>query len=86
MSLHPRSLMILESNGLLIQAKQSDSLDIWGNLNEKIIFNDIENLLNRLDLILTDQNKFNEYLDMIYELSKKSEYKNYETLKQALKL
>jgi hypothetical protein len=25
-------------------------------------------------------------LDMIYELSKKSEYKNYETLKQALKL
>ena len=86
MSLHPRSLMILESNGLLIQAKQNDSLDIWGNLNEKIIFNDIESLLSGIDLILTNQNKFNEYLDMIYELSKKSELKNYETLKKALNL
>ena len=86
MSLHPRSLTILESNGLLIQAKQNDSLKVWDSLNEKIIFNNIESLLNGIDLILTNQEKFNEYLDMIYEKFKTSEYKIYETLKENLKL
>jgi hypothetical protein len=86
LSLHPRSLTIIESNGLLLQAKQIDSLKIWGSLNEKIIFNDIENLLSKIDLILSDQNKYNEYLNMIYELFKKSEERNYETLKENLKL
>jgi len=86
MSLHPRSLTILESNGLLIQAKQNDSVKVWDNLNEKIIFNDIESLLAKIDLLLTDQKMFNDYLDMIYEKFKSSEYKNYETLKENLRL
>jgi len=86
LSLHPRSITILESNGLLIQAKQKDSLDVWGNLNEKIIFNDIENLLKGIDLLLTDQIKFNEYLNNIFEMFKKSEEKTYEMLKENLKL
>ena len=84
-SLHPRSLMILESNGLLIQAKQNDSFKIWGDLNEKIIFNNIENLLNGIDLMLTDQNKFNEYLDNIYEKFKNSDHKIYKTLNETIK-
>ena len=86
LSLHPRSLTILESNGLLIQSKQVDSSDIWGDLNEKIVFNNIESFLNGIDLVLTDQNKFNEYLDAIYEKFKKSEHKTYEVLKENLKL
>ena len=86
MSLHPRSLTILESNGLLIQAKQNDSLKVWDNLNEKIIFNNIESLLAEIELLLTNQNMFNEYLNMIYEKFKSSEYKIYETLKENLKL
>ncbi len=86
LSLHPRSITILESNGLLIQAKQKDSLNIWGNLNEKIIFNDIENLLNGIDLLLTDQKKFNEYLNNIYEMFKNTEEKTYNVLKKTLKL
>ena len=85
MSLHPRSIMILESNGLLIQAKQNDSKLVWENLSEKIIFNDIENLLAGIDSVLTDLEKFNEYLSMIYERFKKSEYQNYKTLKKTLK-
>ena len=86
LSLHPRSLTILESNGLLIQSKQVDSSDIWGDLNEKIVFNNIESFLNGIDLVLTNQNKFNEYLDAIYEKFKKSEHKTYEVLKENLKL
>ena len=86
MSLHPRSLTIIESNGLLLQAKQNDSFKIWGNLNEKIIFNNIESLLSEIDLILTDQKKLNDYLNMIYEKFQNSEYKIYETLKENLKL
>jgi hypothetical protein len=86
LSLHPRSLTILESNGLLMQSKQVDSSNIWGDLNEKIVFNNIESFLNGIDLMLTDQNKFNEYLDAIYEKFKKSEHKTYEVLKENLKL
>lgn len=86
LSLYPRSIAIIESNGLLIQAKQVDSLDIWGDLNEKIIFNNIENLLDGIDVLLTDQKKFNEYLDKIYEIFKNSEHKIYEELKINLKL
>ena len=82
----PIKITIIESNGLLIQAKQKDSLDIWGNLNEKIIFNDIENLLNGIDLLLTDQKRFNEYLNNVYEMFKNSEEKTFKVLKENLKL
>ena len=61
--------------------------NIWTiTLNEKIIFNDIENLLNGIDKIMSSQKQFNEYLDMIYELFKDSEHKNYRLLKETLKL
>ncbi len=86
MSLHPRSLMILESNGLLIQTKQNDSELIWDNFNEKMIFNNIENFLSGIDLVLSDINKFNEYLEMIHEKFKNSELQIYNTLKNTLKL
>ena len=76
LSLHPRSIQILESNGLLIQVKQNDALKIWGNLNEKIIFNNMNNLLRELDQLLSDSNKFNDYLNLIYEKFEKSENKN----------
>ena len=51
----------------------------------KIIFNNIENLLNGIDLMLTDQNKFNEYLDNIYEKFKNSDHKIYKTLNETIK-
>ncbi len=75
LSLHPRSIQIIESNGLLIQTKQNDSKKIWGSLNEKIIFDDIDNLLKRIELMLTNQNTFNDHLNLIYEKFKKSEDK-----------
>ena len=66
-----------------MQVKQNDFLEVWGDLNEKIIFSNIENLLIGIDLMLTDQEKYNEYLSLIYEKFKNSDYKIYETLKKA---
>ena len=86
MSLHPRSIKILESNGLLVQAKQLDSNLIWGGLEDKIISNNIDNLLKNIELLLVDQIKFNDYLNIIYEKFEKSDHKIYETLKVSLKL
>lgn len=86
MSLHPRSIKILESNGLLIQAQQCDFKEVWGDLNEKIIFNNIETLLSKIDLLLTDQNKLNEYLNLTYEKFRDSEFKIYQTLKKSFNI
>ena len=48
-SLYSRSNGIIEAGGLIIQSKQIDSKIIWGELENKIIFknfNDLENLIN----------------------------------------
>ena len=65
LSLYPRSIQILESGGLLLQTKQTDSKDIWGNLSEKIISNNLEKLLIDLDSFLSSTQKCNETLELI---------------------
>lgn len=72
LSLYPRSIQILESGGLLIQTKQFDSNFIWGNLSEKVISNDIENLLSNLDIYLSSTKKCNETLELIENKFKNS--------------
>ena len=50
-SLYTRSNGIIESGGLILQSKQIDSVDIWGNLENKITFknyNDLEIIINKL--------------------------------------
>ena len=50
-SLYSRSNGIIEAGGLILQSKQIDSENIWGNLENKIIFknfNDLENLISQL--------------------------------------
>ena len=50
-SLYSRSNGIVEAGGLILQSKQIDSTDIWGNLENKIIFknfNDLELIINEL--------------------------------------
>ena len=71
LSLYPRSIQILESGGLLIQAKQFDSKFIWGDLSEKIISNNIGSLLSNLDNYLSNKKKCNETLGLI-----ESKFKN----------
>ena len=48
-SLYSRSNGIIEAGGLILQSKQVDSKNIWGELENKIIFknfNDLESLIN----------------------------------------
>jgi len=50
-SLYPRSNRIIEAGGLILQSKQSDSMDIWGNLENQITFknyNDLEIIIKKL--------------------------------------
>ena len=65
LSLYPRSIQILESGGLLLQTKQTDSQQIWGDLSEKIISSNLENLLSQLDNFLSSTKKCNETLDLL---------------------
>ena len=65
LSLYPRSIQIIESGGLLLQTKQTDAKQIWGDLSEKIISNNLENLLSQMDNFLSSTKKCNETLDLI---------------------
>ncbi len=50
-SLYSRSNGIIEAGGLILQSKQIDSTDIWGNLENRITFknfNDLEVIINGL--------------------------------------
>lgn len=75
LSLHPRSIQIIESGGLLIQTKQYDANTIWGEMNNKIIFNNIDKLLTILDIYLSNPKKCNEILEMISVKFKNSKKK-----------
>lgn len=65
LSLYPRSIQIIESGGLLLQTKQTDSKQVWGDLSGKIISNNLENLLSQLDSFLSNTKRCNETLDLI---------------------
>lgn len=79
MSLHPRSIQIIENGGLIIQTKQQDADIVWGEMNNKIIFNNIDKLIESLDLYLSNPSKCNEILEMTllhFKNSKKRINKN----------
>ncbi len=65
-SLHPRSIQIIESGGLLLQAKQEDSPKVWGDLSDDIISNNIEKLLSDIDQYLSNVNKSDEVLNKLF--------------------
>ena len=64
-SLYSRSNGIIEAGGLILQSKQIDSKNTWGNLENKIIFknfNELENLINEL---LNNEQSSNDILSNI---------------------
>ena len=48
-----------------MQTKQNDSQQIWGDLSEKMISSNLENLLSQLDNFLSSTKKCNETLDLL---------------------
>ena len=65
-SLYSRSNKIIESGGLLVQSKQSDSSKIWGNLSKDLLFNNLSSLYKLLDNLLINKKISNELLDKSY--------------------
>lgn len=84
LSLHPRSIKIIESGGLLIQAKQEDSKIIWEEMHERIVFNNITSLLEGIEKNLSNLNLCNETLSMLFEKFSDSKKKIEENIKKSL--
>ena len=66
-SLYSRSNGIIEAGGLILQSKQIDSTDIWGNLENKITFknfNDLEVIINKF---LNNEDLSNDILLNIFK-------------------
>ena len=71
-SLYSRSNGIIEAGGLILQSKQIDSTDIWGNLENRITFknfNDLEAIINKL---LNNEGLSNDILFNIFKNFKDS--------------
>ena len=54
-SLYSRSNQIIESGGLIIQNYQNDSKKIWGGLHEKILFNNLPDLISLIEKLLNNK-------------------------------
>ena len=54
-SLYSRSNQIIESGGLIIQSFQSDSREIWGNIHDRILFNNLSDLISLIEKLLNNK-------------------------------
>jgi len=72
-SLYPRSIQIIESGGLIIQSTQNDSKKVWKNLHDKILFNNISDLISLVEKLLNDK----QYcLTLLQEISENFRHSN----------
>ena len=67
MSLYSRPNRIIESGGLIIQSIQNDSKEIWKNLRNKILFNNIPELMSLVEELLNNKKYCSTLLQEIYE-------------------
>jgi hypothetical protein len=72
-SLYHRSIQIIEAGGLIIQSKQNDSKETWGNLHNKLIFNNINEAIELIEKILNDKNYSDNLCNELYNKFDKSE-------------
>ena len=82
-SLYPRSNGIIEAGGLLLQSKQIDSTDIWGNLEKKITFKNYNDLEIKMDKLLKNEHLSKDILSNIsksFENSKTLIEKNFDQI------
>ena len=84
-SLHPRSLNIIESGGLLIQAHQFDANKIWGKNYKSFISNNIEQMKQLIDLYLNNYDSSNDALQELHKKFKNSQSQNEKSLKKLFK-
>ena len=70
--MYPRSIQIIESGGLILQSVQHDTKKIWGNLANKISFNNSADLNKIANKLLNSKVYCNELLKEIFEIFKYS--------------
>ena len=71
-TLYPRSIQIIEAGGLILQNTQHDTRKIWGDLTNKITFNNSADLTNIINKLLNNKNYCNELMEEIFNVFKKS--------------
>jgi len=81
--LYPRSINIIESGGLLLQSKQSDTKEIFIKHDNNTIFNNLDELSKKIKLLLNDNKEIKNLYDKQYNFFK-NENLNYNTLKKFL--
>jgi hypothetical protein len=79
-SLHPRSIQIIESGGLLIQAKQIDHNLIWSAGQKKILFNSLSDIFKKINFFYKSKDNI---IKMVNSIS--SNFKNTEKIDLSLK-
>jgi hypothetical protein len=72
-SLYPRSIQIIESGGLIIQSIQSDSKKVWKNIHNKILFNNLSDLISLVEKLLDNKKYCFTLLQEISENFKRSD-------------
>ncbi len=83
-SLYSRSNGIIEAGGLILQSKQIDSGDIWGNLENKITFRNFRDLEIIIDKLINNELLSNDILLNISKNFEKSKNLIEENLDQIL--
>ena len=73
MSLYSRPNRIIESGGLIIQSIQKDSKEVWKNLHNKILFNNIPELISLIEKLLNNRKYCSALLQKISENFRYSE-------------
>ena len=71
-SLYTRSNGIIESGGLILQSKQIDSKNIWGDLDNKIMFKNFDDLEILINELMNNENLSNKILLNTYNNFKNS--------------
>ncbi len=71
-SLYSRSNGIIEAGGLLLQSKQIDSKNIWGDLDNKIMFKNFDDLEILINELMNNENLSNKILLNTYNNFKNS--------------
>ena len=84
-SLYSRYNGIIEAGGLILQSKQIDSKNIWGNLENKIIFENFNSLENLINELLNNERSSNDILSNISNNFKRSRILIEEQLSKMLK-
>jgi len=72
-SLYHRSMQIIEAGGMIVQSTQSDGKEMWNDLYNKLVFNNITDGILLIEKILYDEKHSLTLYNEIYNKFSKSE-------------